>query len=159
MYFTTMTSPFCELTLIANDIGLSAIHLNTEKKNLKSTVLTSLSRNDDFFKDYCKQLNEYFEGNRKQFNLSLDIQGTDFQKRVWKALMAIPFGELRSYKQIAAAVGNSNASRAVGMANNKNPLPIVIPCHRVIGSNGSLTGFASGIELKQKLIQFESKSK
>lgn len=103
------------------------------------------------------QLIEYLEGKRESFDLPLAPHGTDFQHKVWEALQSIPFGETRSYKQIADAVGNPKASRAVGMANNKNPIAIFIPCHRVIGANGSLVGYGGGLRTKQYLLDLEKK--
>ncbi len=104
-------------------------------------------------------LNEYFSGKRKHFDIPLDPQGTEFQKSVWKALCQIPFGEVRTYKEIAQAIGKPNSSRAVGMANNKNPILLLIPCHRVIGSNGSLGGYSGGMDKKEKLLQLEQEFK
>ena len=101
------------------------------------------------------ELEEYFEGKRKTFDIKLKPKGTEFQKKVWKELEKIPYGEIRNYKDIAEACGNPRASRAVGMANNKNPLPIIIPCHRVIGSNGKLTGYAGGLKIKAVLLRIE----
>lgn len=106
-------------------------------------------------KEAFRQLSEYFSGKRKVFNLPLLLKGTDFQKQVWQALLKIPFGETRSYKQIAEAIGNPKAVRAVGMANNKNPLLIVVPCHRVIGANGKLVGYAVGLDKKEYLLRLE----
>ena len=106
----------------------------------------------------CKmQLDEYFRGERKTFDLPLVPKGTDFQKKVWNALKEIPYGETRTYGEIAAAVGNPKAARAVGMANNKNPIGIIIPCHRVVGANGKLVGYAGGMEKKEWLLQLERK--
>ncbi len=102
-----------------------------------------------------KQLTEYFEGKRKVFDLPLNPAGTEFQQNVWNALKEIPYGETRSYKQIAERIGKPAACRAVGMANNKNPIMIVVPCHRVIGSNGNLTGYAFGTDMKNWLLQLE----
>jgi methylated-DNA-[protein]-cysteine S-methyltransferase len=102
-----------------------------------------------------RQLRAYFAGELRQFDLPLDPQGTPFQQQVWAALREIPYGEVRSYGQIAAAIGNPKACRAVGMANHRNPLPILIPCHRVCGSDGSLTGYGGGIERKQWLLELE----
>ena len=102
-----------------------------------------------------QQINEYLQGTRKTFDLPFQLNGTDFQKSVWNALCQIPYGETRSYQQIADTIGNPKAVRAVGMANNKNPLPIIIPCHRVIGKNGKLVGYAGGIEIKTKLLELE----
>ena len=101
------------------------------------------------------QLTEYLSGKRKEFDLPLLLKGTPFQKQVWEALLNIPFGETRSYKQIAEAIGNPKAVRAVGMANNKNPLLIVVPCHRVIGANGKLVGYAVGLDKKEFLLKLE----
>ncbi len=106
-------------------------------------------------KEAGNQLKEYFEGKRKSFDLKIEPVGTEFQKSVWQALLDIPYGELRSYKDIAIAVGNEKASRAVGMANNKNPISIIIPCHRVVGSNGKLVGYAGGLDIKELLLNIE----
>lgn len=106
-----------------------------------------------------KQLKEYFEGKRKKFDLALRLNGTSFQNKVWKALLNIPYAKTCSYKDIAKNIGNENASRAVGNANNKNPLPIFIPCHRVIGSNGKLIGYAGGLDIKIKLLELERENK
>ncbi len=103
------------------------------------------------------QLFEYFEGKRTRFDLPLNPHGTEFQKSVWNALQAIPFGQTRSYKDIAAQMGNPRASRAVGMACNRNPVLIIVPCHRVIGQNGNLTGYAEGLAVKQYLLQLEKR--
>ncbi len=105
------------------------------------------------------QLEEYFAGGRKEFTLPLQLDGTAFQVSVWKALLQIPYGEVRSYGEIAKAVGNPKASRAVGMANHKNPIMVVVPCHRVIGANGALVGYAGGLEKKQYLLNLEKAHK
>lgn len=110
-------------------------------------------------KQAAEQLNEYFRGERKDFELPLGVHGTDFQKKAWSALLEIPYGETRSYKQQAEMLGNPKASRAVGMGNNRNPLMIVIPCHRVVGANGSLTGYAGGLDVKRFLLDLEKKFK
>lgn len=102
-----------------------------------------------------KQINEYFEGKRKEFDLPLRLEGTEFQKSAWNALLAIPYGETRSYKDIAKTVGNEKAVRAVGMANNRNPISIIVPCHRVIGSDGKLVGYGGGMEAKEMLLALE----
>jgi len=104
------------------------------------------------------QLEEYFKGERQTFDIRLSAQGTDFQKTVWKELQKIPYGKTATYKDIAKNIGNKNASRAVGMANNKNPIAIIIPCHRVIGSNGNLTGYAGGINIKKYLLDLEKQT-
>lgn len=118
----------------------------SEDINICETVLIKRAAN---------QLLEYLEGKRKSFDLPLNPKGTEFQKKVWKALCDIPYGETRTYKEIAVAIGNPKGPRAVGMANNKNPIMIVIPCHRVIGSNGSLVGYAGGLHIKEKLLLIE----
>lgn len=107
-------------------------------------------------KQAINQLIEYFAKNRRIFTLPLAPEGTNFQMRVWQALCEIPYGETQSYKEIAKIIGNPNGARAVGMANNKNPIPIVIPCHRVIGSNGKLVGYAGGLKIKEYLLNLES---
>jgi len=105
-----------------------------------------------------EQLNEYFTGKRTEFDLPLAPDGTEFQKKVWAALKQIPYGQTRSYKDIAKAVGNEKATRAVGMANNKNPIAIVIPCHRVVGADGSLVGYAGGLDMKKSLLELEKEN-
>lgn len=116
-----------------------------ENKTLMSPVL----------RETIKQLEEYFHGTRREFQLPLKFNGTEFQQKVWKALLTIPYGETRSYSQIAEQIGQPKAARAVGMANNKNPLMIVVPCHRVIGKDKSMTGYACGIDVKEALLRLE----
>lgn len=101
------------------------------------------------------QILEYFEGRRRSFTFPYELRGTEFQKKVWRALCDIPYGETRTYKEIAAAVGNPKACRAVGMANNKNPIAIAVPCHRVIGADGKLVGYAGGLDMKEALLELE----
>jgi O-6-methylguanine DNA methyltransferase len=104
---------------------------------------------------YVNQLEEYFAGKRREFTFPLDLRGTDFQRACWRALLAIPYGETRTYADIARAVGKPNAFRAVGMANNRNPIAIIVPCHRVIASDGTLCGYGGGLEVKRKLLELE----
>lgn len=111
----------------------------------------------NLLKEARKQLESYFNGKIKHFDLPLEVQGTDFQKSVWKALQEIPYGETRSYGDIAKRIGNGKASRAVGMANHNNPIAIIIPCHRVIGANGKLVGFGGGLDIKEYLLNLEKK--
>ncbi|MZQ75388.1 MAG: methylated-DNA--[protein]-cysteine S-methyltransferase [Peptoclostridium sp.] len=118
----------------------------------------SLLEETELLNEAAKQLVDYFAGKRKDFELPLSPEGTEFQKLVWEALRTIPYGETRTYKQIAEQIGNPKACRAVGMANNKNPISIIVPCHRVIGSNGRLVGYGGGIELKKKLLELENNS-
>ncbi|MFT4143405.1 MAG: methylated-DNA--[protein]-cysteine S-methyltransferase [Mobilitalea sp.] len=110
-------------------------------------------------KEASVQLNEYFEGNRTEFSIKLNPKGTEFQKKVWEALTTIPYGETRSYIQIAKQIGNDKASRAVGSANHNNPIPYIIPCHRVIGAKGKLVGYAYGLSMKEKLLKMEQERK
>lgn len=125
------------------------------KIQLVKKVINSIYYSSSLEKETAKQLREYFEGKRKKFDIPLSLKGTEFQKNVWEALNQIPYGQTRSYKEIAATIGNERASRAVGMSNNKNPCLIVIPCHRVIGSNGALVGYALGLDTKVKLLNLE----
>ena len=106
-------------------------------------------------KDACRQLDEYFEGRRQKFDLALKLHGTDFQRSAWESLLRIPYGETRSYLQQAESIRNPRAIRAIGQANSRNPIPIIIPCHRVIGKNGSLTGYAGGLDRKTRLLVLE----
>ena len=148
-------SPVGQLKLIANDSALVAVLWEADKPN---RVLLGEMTNDSnhlILKKTTQQLHEYFHGERQQFDLPLEFYGTDFQKSVWAELLKIPFGETRSYLQIAQALNHPKAVRAVGAANGKNPISIIAPCHRVIGANGSLTGFASGLGNKQKLLSLE----
>ncbi len=112
-------------------------------------------RHSDFLHEVYTQINEYFEGKREQFDVPLKCEGTPFQQSVWRQLQKIPYGETRSYQEIAIGIGNEKAVRAVGQANNKNPIMIIIPCHRVIHKNGDITGFACGLEVKQYLLELE----
>ncbi|HWB05776.1 MAG TPA: methylated-DNA--[protein]-cysteine S-methyltransferase [Verrucomicrobiales bacterium] len=158
-YYKMMPSPVGELKLIASENGLAAIlwenddphrvRLNSMEQNKSNPVLLETER----------QLNAYFAGKLKRFSLPLDFAGTEFQKKVWNALVTIPFGETRTYAQIAAQIGHPAAVRAVGAANGRNPISIVAPCHRVIGSNGKLTGFAGGLEVKAFLLELEGKGR
>jgi methylated-DNA-[protein]-cysteine S-methyltransferase len=153
--FTTMASPVGELTLVASEKGLAAILW--ENDDPSRVKLQPRAREDDhpLLMEAGLQLAAYFAGERTRFELPLDFHGTDFQKRVWDALLAIPFGETRSYAQIARAIGSPTALRAVGAANGRNPISIVAPCHRVIGTSGALTGFAGGLDAKRHLLRLE----
>ena len=117
------------------------------------------NKENKIIRQTIKQLDEYFRGKRKKFELPLNPKGTEFQKKVWLQLMKIPYGKTATYKDIATLIGDSNASRAVGNANNKNPIAIIIPCHRVIGSNNKLTGYAGGLDKKEKLLNLEKNNK
>jgi methylated-DNA-[protein]-cysteine S-methyltransferase len=151
-----MDSPVGELKLVANGNRLAAILWENDKPN--RVRLPEIVEADDrpVLIETERQLNEYFAGTRDRFDLELDFQGTDFQKKVWAALLTIPFGETRSYSDIATQIGNINAVRAVGAANGRNPISIVAPCHRVIGASGDLTGFAGGLTNKMLLLSLEA---
>ncbi len=159
MYYTKFETPLCEILLAGDENGLQIIHMNTGEGKRHVDVGKGWTRNDDFFENVKKQLLEYVGGKRKVFDVKLNPQGTAYQKSVWNELVKIPYGEVRTYKELAIALGNPNGSRAVGTANGKNPIPIIIPCHRVVGSNGALTGFAHGINAKASLLNLEKKMK
>jgi methylated-DNA-[protein]-cysteine S-methyltransferase len=156
--FKTMKSPVGALKLVASDAGLIAILW--ENDDPRRVRLGTLIEDSDHpvLVEAERQLGAYFAGARKAFDLPLDFRGTDFQKSVWAALLAIPFGETRSYAEIARAIGRPTACRAVGAANGRNPISIVAPCHRVIGSAGALTGFAGGLEAKAHLLALEGRA-
>jgi methylated-DNA-[protein]-cysteine S-methyltransferase len=135
------------VTIVEEDGALLAITTHRTYEGIKQET--------PLINEAYRQLSEYLLGERKRFDLPLNPQGTVFQQQVWKALCDIPYGETRSYKQIAKAIGNPKAVRAVGMANNRNPLLIVVPCHRVIGANGKLVGYAAGIKKKEFLLKLE----
>jgi methylated-DNA-[protein]-cysteine S-methyltransferase len=152
---TTLPSPVGELKLVANGSRLAAILWENDKPNrVRLGPMTEAADNPILLRT-AQQLQEYFAGTRHQFDLELAFAGTEFQKKVWQALLTIPFGETRSYSQIAEQIGNPSAVRAVGAANGKNPISIVAPCHRVIGASGKLTGFAGGLEAKERLLTLE----
>lgn len=155
MYYTRFDTALCEVILIGDEQGLIRIHLKTEESNRELVLEPDWIEQKEFFTAAQKELEEYFKGERQSFSIKLNPQGTEFQKKVWQALSEIGYGQTVSYKDIAIKIGNSNASRAVGMANGKNPIPIIVPCHRVIGSNGKLTGFAFGTKLKSEIISLE----
>ena len=130
-------------------IGFTEEANPADEKNVTSPIL----------REAIQQLQEYFAGQRKEFDLPIKMQGTEFQKKVWQALQEIPYGEVSSYGKLAEKIGNSKACRAVGMANHRNPIAIVVPCHRVIGSNGKVVGYAGGLDKKEWLLEMEKKYK
>ncbi|MGE3477567.1 MAG: methylated-DNA--[protein]-cysteine S-methyltransferase [Rhodospirillaceae bacterium] len=154
--YTKMKSPVGELTLVATENGLAAILWPKDDPARVRVKPGALNEGHPMLRKAVAQLKEYFAGKRKVFDLALDFDGTDFQKQVWRALLTIPFGETRSYAEIAKAIKKPKAVRAVGAANGRNPMSIVAPCHRVIGSNGKLTGFAGGLAAKATLLKLES---
>ena len=149
IYYSHVNSPVGPLLVAVCDRGLVALEFGRGK------IPAGWVESDEKTAPYVRQLKEYFAGRRRQFDLPLDLRGTDFQKRCWRELLKIPYGETRSYADIARAIGNPAAVRAVGLANGQNPIAIIVPCHRVIGSDGSLTGYGGGLETKRKLLELE----
>lgn len=148
----TIDSPIGPLTLAGEDGKLSHL-LMLDHSHAPSR--TGWGRDDAAFPDVVEQLGAYFAGELTEFDLSYQMAGSEFQRRVWAALLTIPYGQTRSYGQLASQIGAPTASRAVGLANGRNPISIIVPCHRVIGSNGSLTGYGGGIERKRALLDLE----
>ena len=144
-------SPIGMLCIVANEKGITKVQYAFDVKERLNVV----DAKSPLLKESVRQLIEYFLGVRKEFSLPLNPQGTDFQMRTWNALLRIPYGETRSYKQVAEAIDCPKGCRAVGLANNRNPIPIIIPCHRVIGTDGNLTGYAGGLEVKKQLLAIE----
>jgi O-6-methylguanine DNA methyltransferase len=166
LHSTNMDSPIGPLFLAASAKGLVALEFDVRSPGQQSIRpnprdLRSEKKVSTFelsprrMQPYLAELDEYFRGQRREFNFPLDLRGTDFQVACWNALLAIPYGETRSYADIACAVGKPNAFRAVGMANNRNPIAIVVPCHRVIASDGTLCGYGGGLDIKRKLLELE----
>ncbi|MGF1724281.1 methylated-DNA--[protein]-cysteine S-methyltransferase [Photobacterium nomapromontoriensis] len=140
-------TPLGWLNVIADDAGITAIELHADPEQAQTpNAVTGCC---------CQQLTEYFSGQRTQFDVPLNMQGTDFQRTVWQALQSVDYGSTCSYGDIAKQIGNPNAVRAVGGANGKNPIPIIVPCHRVIGSSGKLTGYSGGLDIKVWLLDHE----
>lgn len=152
MIHSYLESPIGELLLTGNGHSLTGLYTH---EHVRPPVELG-SRSDAEFAEVHRQLNEYFAGERVEFDLALAPKGTEFQQRVWQQLRAIAFGSTRSYGQLAIEIGNAKAVRAVGLANGRNPISIIVPCHRVIGSNGTLTGYAGGLAAKQWLLSHES---
>ncbi|NSC24961.1 methylated-DNA--[protein]-cysteine S-methyltransferase [Streptomyces albus subsp. chlorinus] len=150
---TVIDSPVGPLTLVATDGTLSGIYMEPHRH--RPAQETFGQRDPGAFGEVTEQLGEYFAGDRKEFTVPLAPEGTAFQHTVWEALRTIPYGETLSYGQLAERIGRPGAARAVGLANGRNPLSIVVPCHRVIGSTGQLTGYGGGIERKRHLLDFE----
>lgn len=155
LFYTWYESPVGRLLLVGSRAGLNFVSFSSGKH----AVVISPEWNEDraVFQNAITQLDEYFAGRRKTFDLALFPQGTAFQTQVWNALQTIPYGETISYKELAQRIGKPKTIRAVGAANGANPIPIIIPCHRVIGLDGSLTGFGGGLPLKKRLLELESR--
>ncbi len=153
--FTYYQSPYGQITLQANEKGLLGVWFETHTTQPED--LGTYSEDSSTLNEAIQQLEEYFSGKRTQFDLPLAATGTAFQQSVWQALCRIPYGETWSYQQLADEIGNPKAVRAVGLANGKNPISIIVPCHRVIGKSGKLTGYAGGVDTKQKLLELEKR--
>lgn len=156
IYFRIIDSPVGPLTLAGRDNTLAHLRMTgqTHEPDRAGWV-----EDDDAFPDAVKQLGTYFAGELSSFDVDLALTGTEFQRRVWAALQTIPYGETRSYGEIAAQIGAPGASRAVGLANGRNPIGIIVPCHRVIGASGSLTGYGGGLDRKRVLLELEKSRK
>ncbi|MHC1562774.1 methylated-DNA--[protein]-cysteine S-methyltransferase [Actinomycetospora sp. C-140] len=153
---TVVDSPLGPLTLRADDGVLSGLYMPEHRHGPAPETLGD--RDDDGLPAVREQLAAYFDGELTAFDLPLDLRGTAFQRRVWTELRAIPYGETRTYGELAAALGTPSASRAVGLANGRNPISIVVPCHRVVGASGSLTGYAGGVDRKRALLDLEARA-
>lgn len=153
-----VASPVGNLTLVATSLGLAAVLWENDPPRRVRLPLDVVDTEHPILLEAERQLAEYFAGHRTVFTVTLDVAGTAFQRDVWSALLTIPFGETRSYAEIAAQIGRPKAVRAVGAANGKNPVSIIAPCHRVIGSNGTLTGFAGGLATKAQLLALEARA-
>ena len=153
LYESTITTPVGPLRLLATERGVAGIYFE-EHKNMPQRSATSCPEHP-VIQAIASQLQQYFEGERQNFETTLDPIGTDFQKQVWTALTEIPFGTTETYGELAARLGKPQASRAVGRANGLNPISIIVPCHRVVGASGKLTGYAGGLETKQWLLEHE----
>lgn len=151
-YFIELDAPIGIVRIIEEDGFIISVHTMQEIESMSDDIVY---RETEVLLSAKKQLEEYFAGIRKNFDLPLKPKGTPFQLLVWEQLKQIPYGETRSYGEIAKAIGNPKASRAVGGANNKNPIGIIVPCHRVIGANGKLVGYAGGLDMKEKLLMLE----
>ena len=158
LFYKEIESPVGKLKLVASSNAMVAVLWERERPNRVKLDTATLAPQHPILLETERQLVEYFSGGRTEFDLPLQPDGSEFQKKVWRALREIPFGQTRSYLDLARAIGSSKAARAVGTANSKNPLSIIVPCHRVVGSDGSLTGFAGGIETKAALLGLETRS-
>lgn len=154
LYYSQMNSPIGPLNLAASAKGLVALEFDRHNFPPEKTKY-QWEESAEKTKPFARELREYFAGKRRDFSFPLDLRGTDFQLKCWRALLAIPYGETRTYADIARAVRKPQAFRAVGMANNRNPIAIVVPCHRVIASDGTLCGYGGGLDLKRKLLELE----
>jgi O-6-methylguanine DNA methyltransferase len=155
LHFFHTSSPVGPLFLAASEKGLVRLEFEARMQRLNSRKV-ELKQSREALAPYLQELKEYFAGERREFSIPLDLRGTDFQLKCWRALLDIPYGETRSYRDLAQAIGHPQAFRAVGMSNNRNPVAIVVPCHRVIAADGSLCGYGGGLDIKRKLLDLEA---
>ncbi|QOS97597.1 methylated-DNA--[protein]-cysteine S-methyltransferase [Brevibacterium sp. JNUCC-42] len=163
LHYSYMDAPVGGLTLVTNNIGVCYIQFGRDETSMhaihnwakKWGYTLSDQPTPEKHQELHQQLHDYFQGKRQTFTLQIDLHGTVFQKKVWNALLDIPYGETRSYKDIACSIGSEKAVRAVGGANNKNPVSLLVPCHRVIGAGGSLVGYGGGLSIKEQLLSLE----
>lgn len=158
IYYQSIKTSIGDLWIGFTDKGLAKLDFSKRKENFIEELAKGYSEIKEFEgeeSDYSKQIKLYFDGKLKNFDLPLDLKGTEFQLQVWNELLKIPYGQVKTYKDIAISVGREKGFRAVGMANNRNPVAIVVPCHRVIGSSGELVGYGGGIDIKVKLLKLE----
>jgi len=155
LYFVSDTINGINFDVLVSDTGVREIFINKKQSLSVHSSALRISPDDKIVFNVFKQLKEYFNRERKEFDVSLEIIGTEFQKKVWNELAKIPYGETISYGELANRMGDKNLMRAVAAANGANPIPIIIPCHRVIGADGSLTGYGGGLDVKQKLLELE----
>jgi methylated-DNA-[protein]-cysteine S-methyltransferase len=153
-YYTTFDSPIGELLLVGDGEAVARLHMMGSRHPVAADP--AWRRDERAFGDVRSQLEEYFAGERQSFDVPLQMAGSEFELRVWEALRAIPYGETASYGEIAAGIGSPGAARAVGLANGRNPIAVIVPCHRVIGADGSLTGYGGGLERKRLLLYLEA---
>lgn len=154
LHFSRTSSPVGPLFLAVSEKGLVRLEFEARMQRLDSRKV-ELRESREALAPYLQELNEYFAGERRDFSIPLDLRGTDFQLKCWRALLDIPYGETRSYRALAEAIGHPHAFRAVGMSNNRNPIAIIVPCHRVIAADGSLCGYGGGLDIKRKLLDLE----
>lgn len=159
LVYDTYQAPFGMIYILMDPVGVVAVTISEDRWNMWNSILGEIRRDTEICRQAVSQLDEYFQGKRHIFTVPLSIQGSPFSQQVWRELLRIPFGETRSYGEIARAIGKPGSCRAVGQANRRNPLPIFVPCHRVIGKDGALTGYMGkqGIQVKNFLLELEKK--
>jgi len=155
LFFSSTEISGIHLKVFSSSKGISHIFINKKKTKIEASNLTKIQPDDLLMFNVFNQLNEYFNNKRKEFSIPLDLQGSEFQIKVWNELLKIPYGKTISYKTLSERLGDKNLVRAVGKANGSNPIPIIVPCHRVINADGSLGGYSAGLSIKEKLLELE----